>query len=571
MELANIELNNLSVSAQNMRHGKRAPDISDILPSVRKRGVLVPMLVRPNGSPTSFEIVAGRRRFFAAQAVRAEGGSIGPLPCAILQEGDDADALEASLIENIHRLDPDDMSQFETFAKLIRGGKTPEDIAATFGLTPRQVHQRMALGNLLPKIREAYRREDIDAETVRHLTMATKKQQQEWLKLYENESQSAPTGHQLKQWLFGGATLATSVALFPIADYPGLMVADLFGDNSYFQDADLFWEMQNEVIAARRDAYLAAGWPEVVILDQGQLFESWAHEKTPKKKGGKVFVAVSQRGEVTFHEGYLSRKEARRKTAPEVGASKAESGPATAPEVSAALQTYIDCHRHLAVRAAVLERPGVALRLIAAHAMCGSRLWKVTPEPQRAGRNETDASVQASPSQIAFIARKKETLALLDLPEEAGLTACHADSPAAIFARLLTLSDGDVRRVLTVIMADSLEAGGELVEAAGVHLGVDMAKTWTPDDAFFELVRDKAVVSAMVAEVAGKSVANANVSATGKVQKQIIRDCLTGTNGRVKVEGWLPRWMQFPVRSYRKDSGLKTLDIWKRMKRHLGG
>lgn len=76
-----------------------------------------------------------------------------------------------------------------------------------------------------------------------------------------------------------------------------------------------------------------------------------------------------------------------------------------------------------------------------------------------------------------------------------------------------------------------------MVEAVGVHLGVDITKCWTPDDAFFDLVRDKAVVSAMVTETAGKAVATANVSATDKAQKQIIRDCLNGINGRGKAVG----------------------------------
>ncbi|OWK18940.1 hypothetical protein AJ88_46590 [Mesorhizobium amorphae CCBAU 01583] len=101
-----------------MRHGKRAPDISDILPSVRARGVLVPLLVRPNGEPESFEIVAGRRRYFAAKSIADERGEEDPLPCAIMEDGDDADALEASLIENIARLDPDEVSQWETFSRL---------------------------------------------------------------------------------------------------------------------------------------------------------------------------------------------------------------------------------------------------------------------------------------------------------------------------------------------------------------------------------------------------------------------------------------------------------------------
>lgn len=574
MTLAHIELDKLSISPLNMRHAKKAPDTSDILPSVRKRGILMPLLVRPNGTPTSFEIVAGRRRWFAARTVKEEQGSFPPVPCHIMDEGDDADALEASLIENIARQDPDEMTQYEVFTRLVvKEGRTVEQIAATFGLSERQVHQRLALGNLLPKIRDAYRAEDIDADTIRLLTMATKSQQKAWLDLYQTESEHAPSGYQLKQWLFGGASISTAVALFSVEGLESEIASDLFGDERFFRDRDAFWTRQNQEIAARRDAYLEAGWTDVVLLETGTLFESWAHEKTPKKKGGKVFIQVTARGEVTFHEGYLSRKEARRK-GKEVSAdsdadSEGKKPVASAGEVSNALQSYIDLHRHAAVRAALLDKPGVALRLLAAHAMCGSRLWKVAPEPQRSGRDETDASVQASPGQVAFLERKKEVLALLDLPEGAGLAATHGDDPAAIFARLLALSDADVRRVLTVIMAESLEAGSAYVEAVGVHLGVDMAKSWTADDAFFDLMRDKSVVSVMVADIAGKPVANANVATTGKVQKQIIKDCLAGTNGRQKVAGWLPRWFEFPARGYKKGGGFKTANLWKGIKRHF--
>ena len=80
MELQHIALDRLCVSRANMRNGKKPPDISDILPSVRARGVLVPVLVRPNGSAETFESVAGRRRFHAALAVAAETNSHIPLP-----------------------------------------------------------------------------------------------------------------------------------------------------------------------------------------------------------------------------------------------------------------------------------------------------------------------------------------------------------------------------------------------------------------------------------------------------------------------------------------------------------
>lgn len=71
--------------------------------------MLVPLIVRANGSPDSYEIVAGKRRYHAALAIAAEGG-IEELPCAVMAADDDAAALEASLIENIARLDPDEVS-----------------------------------------------------------------------------------------------------------------------------------------------------------------------------------------------------------------------------------------------------------------------------------------------------------------------------------------------------------------------------------------------------------------------------------------------------------------------------
>lgn len=49
MELQHIALSGREDAAINMRHGKAVPDVSDILPSVRTHGVLVPLLVRPKG------------------------------------------------------------------------------------------------------------------------------------------------------------------------------------------------------------------------------------------------------------------------------------------------------------------------------------------------------------------------------------------------------------------------------------------------------------------------------------------------------------------------------------------
>ncbi|BCM17800.1 ParB/RepB/Spo0J family partition protein [Mesorhizobium sp. J8] len=566
MQLAHVSIEQLSVSAINMRHSKRAPDISDILPSVRARGVLVPLLIRPNGSPDTFEIVAGRRRYFAAKTVADERGEADPLPCAIMEDGDDADALEASLIENIARLDPDEVSQWETFTRLIKEGRAVADIAATFGLTEPQVKRVLALGDLLPKIREAYRREEIDTETVRHLTMASKVQQKDWLTLFADPNQHAPRGWQLKQWLFGGQSISTKVALFPIENYGGLIVSDLFGEESYFADADLFWQKQNEAIAAKRDAYLEAGWAEVVVLEPGQYFHAWDYEKTPKKKGGKVVVTVSQRGEVECHEGYLSRKEARRARAGgEAGEAAETPAKPSRPELSGPMQNYVDLHRHAAVRTALLDHASVALRLMVAHAIAGSPLWTVRVEDQRAANAAIAESVAASSAEAAFAAKRREVLALLGSIDEDGTVAGgHGDdfSLASVFARLLALSDDDVLRVLALVMAETLCAGSAIVEALGNHLGLDMRGYWQPDDAFFELLRDKEIANRLLADVGGSHVAEGNSSEKVKTQKKIIRDFLSGENGRQKVDGWLPRWLAFPASGYTDRGGFRTADQW---------
>ncbi|MQH38960.1 chromosome partitioning protein ParB, partial [Escherichia coli] len=101
----------------NMRVKGKPIDLASLLPSVRARGVLVPLIVRvkpsaepvDGGSPDTYEIVAGKRRYHAALAVAQESGEAEPLPCAVMAAGDDAAALEASLIENIARFDPDEV------------------------------------------------------------------------------------------------------------------------------------------------------------------------------------------------------------------------------------------------------------------------------------------------------------------------------------------------------------------------------------------------------------------------------------------------------------------------------
>src|SRR3546814_13160487 len=107
-------------------------------------------------------------------------------------------------------------------------------------------------------------------------------------------------------------------------------------------------------------------------------FLNWEYEKAAKRTVGRVYVDVRSTGEVTFHEGYLSAKEARRAAR----GDDPERAKLARPEVTSTMQNYLDLHRHAAVRAALLGHPGIALRMMVAHAIGGSHLWRVSPDPQ---------------------------------------------------------------------------------------------------------------------------------------------------------------------------------------------
>jgi ParB family transcriptional regulator, chromosome partitioning protein len=564
MKLAFIALDKLTISPANMRAGKKPPDITNILPSVRKRGVLQTLLVRPNCAPDSFEIVAGNRRFHAAKAVANENGVSEPLPCAIMEAGDDAAALEASLIENIARLDADEVTRWETFTRLVKEGCSVDEIATTFGLPELAVKRTLALGDLCPRIRALYRAEEIDATSIRHLTMATKAQQKAWLALFDDPDASFPTGYRLKAWLFGGASISTSVALFDLDSYKGRIVADLFDEDGYFADADEFLAAQLAEIDKRKAAYIEDGWSDVVVLPVGQYFQTYEHVTTPKRKGGRVYVSIRSNGEVAFHEGYLTQKEAKR-------ISKGESPEAVTKtdraEITSAMTAYVDLHRHAAVRNELASHPHIALRVMVAHAICGSPLWRVEVQGQRSRNEAITESIETSVAEARFDERRRAILAVLGFGEdEATVTLGHEPSNGVtgLFARLLDLPDPVVMEAL--VMAETLASGSELIESLGVQLNVKMADYWLADDAFYGLLRDREVLTAILSEVGGVAVAQAHADQKTKVIKGVINDYLTGENGRSKVDAWLPRWMAFPPSAYTERGGVASVKAATRAK-----
>jgi ParB family transcriptional regulator, chromosome partitioning protein len=379
--------------------------------------------------------------------------------------------------------------------------------------------------------------------------------------LHDEPEAHCPTGWQLKAWLFGGASIPVGAALFDVTGYSGEIVSDLFGKERYFADTASFWTAQEAAIAVKAESYREAGWREVVVLPTGEPFQNWEHERCPKRKGGKVFISVGQRGEVTVHEGYVSLKEARRRESGEATGVSLDDKPVR-PEISAPIQNYVDLHRHAAVRADLAGQPSLALRLMVAHAIAGSPLWSVRVEAQRAHSDAIAESVEGSASEARFDEKRRAVLALLGFDPETPTVTGGYDGDhglAGLLVRLNELPDPAVLDVLAIVMGETLEAGSALIEMLGPLLGTDMAKVWTGDDALLDLIKDREVLGCVLAEVAGQDAASANEGATGKIKRNIVRDCLGGENGRRKIEGWVPRWMAFPPAAYTKRGGVETV------------
>lgn len=561
-DLIHLPLSQLGISRLNMRHGRKAPDVSDILPSIRDKGIRQTLLVRREGD--NYGVVAGRRRFFALQQIAKESGSDPLVPCAVMAEGDVASAIEASIIENVARLPATEMEQYSAFRKLHDEGRAVEEIAAFFGVTELNVRRVLALAALSAPIRKLYADEEIDRETIRALTLATPAQQAEWLKLWNSETDRAPMGRACKAWVTGGATITTDKALFDLAAYTGAVTADLFGETAVFANAEAFWEAQGAVIADRVDSYRQRGWADVILLERGAYFQRWDYVQTTKKQGGKVIVEQRHDGTVTFHEGWLKAAEARKQKAAKASGA-AEPVADTRSEMSGPMADYVGLHRHAAAQASLIRNPAIALRLMAAHSLCGSALWNVRLHSPGAANEATLASVEngAATKEVSAARTDLETLfeALgAPVPRRSG-DAYHL---CETFAALLAMSDPEVLQVLAVAMAETLERGGPSVEAALHACGADLHAYWQPDGAFFDLLRDKRVINAMVAGIGSESLAETCAADTAKEQKMVLANRIAGEGCTPKPD-WRPGWMQMPPARLVEGAACPPVDAWVRI------
>jgi ParB family chromosome partitioning protein len=125
-----------------------------------------------------FAVAAGERRRSGLKAL-AKAKKIPsnfPVPCLVRPEDE---AIELSLAENIQREPMHSADRYVAFAALLAEGKSVEDVAARFGVTPAIVTRRMKLGRVSPVIIQAYRDDEITLEAMMAFTVNENHAEQE--------------------------------------------------------------------------------------------------------------------------------------------------------------------------------------------------------------------------------------------------------------------------------------------------------------------------------------------------------------------------------------------------------
>lgn len=125
------------------------PDqLEELTNSIREKGVMSPLLVRPTDDPNIFELIAGERRWRASQKAGLHDVPV------IIREVDDKEALELAIIENVQRADLNPLEEAMGYGQLIEQfDYTQQDLAQVIGKSRSHVANTLRLLKLPEDVR----------------------------------------------------------------------------------------------------------------------------------------------------------------------------------------------------------------------------------------------------------------------------------------------------------------------------------------------------------------------------------------------------------------------------------
>lgn len=160
------------VSRPTGRNVRKTPRMSipELAASIQRVGLLQNLIVTATADGERYEVVAGGRRL-AALKLLAKKHRISKewdVPCLLVAGGT---ARTASLTENVQREAMHPADQFEAFAALVAEGRSIEDIAADFSVTPLVVQRRLKLANVSQRLLADYRAEAVSLDQLMALAI----------------------------------------------------------------------------------------------------------------------------------------------------------------------------------------------------------------------------------------------------------------------------------------------------------------------------------------------------------------------------------------------------------------
>jgi ParB family chromosome partitioning protein len=160
-----IEIDRIRPNPHQPRMKFDQDSIAELADSIAQRGILQPILLRPDGD--DYQIIAGERRWRAAQRARLHS-----IP-AIVREVDEAAMAEVALIENIQREDLNAIEEAEGYRALIeRYGHTQEQLGKIVHKSRSHVTNLLRLLDLPESVRQSLLRGDINMGHARAVAAA---------------------------------------------------------------------------------------------------------------------------------------------------------------------------------------------------------------------------------------------------------------------------------------------------------------------------------------------------------------------------------------------------------------
>jgi ParB family chromosome partitioning protein len=141
------------------------PELEALAQSIREKGILQPLLVRPlAGEEAGFELVAGERRWRAAQRLGLHDVPV------IVRSITDAEALEIALVENLQRENLSPLEEAEAYSRLIEEfGRSQANLAEAVGKSRSHVANTVRLLSLPAPVRRRLDEGELSAGHARAL------------------------------------------------------------------------------------------------------------------------------------------------------------------------------------------------------------------------------------------------------------------------------------------------------------------------------------------------------------------------------------------------------------------